>query len=259
MSTIKVSAVLLDLGGVIYVGDRPIPGAIEAVARLRKARLPIRFLTNTTRRPVARLAADVCRLGLEVHEEEILAPAALARRYLVAHRLRPYLLVHPDLESEFARLPEGEAEAVVVGDAGERFTYASLNAAFRRLVAGAEFLALAMNRNFRDADGELSLDAGPFVRALEYASGREALVLGKPAPSFFREAVAALGSRPAETAMVGDDVEADVGGAQAAGLIGILVQTGKYRPGDEGKIDPPPAHVAPDLSAAVNWILAHTA
>lgn len=255
MADIKVRGVLVDLGGVVFVGDRLLPGAAGALARLRGAGVPLRFLTNTTRRSVRRLVADLARMGLALDPAEVLSPALLARRHLAQNGLAPHLLVHPDLEEEFAGLPEGGGEAVVMGDAGERFTYAALNAAYRRLEAGAEFLALAMNRNFRDADGGLSLDAGPFVRALEYASGRQATVLGKPSAIFFGLALEALGCAPAEAVMVGDDAEADVAGAMAAGLKGVLVRTGKYRAGDERMFDPPPTLVADDLAAAVDWIL----
>jgi HAD superfamily hydrolase (TIGR01458 family) len=199
--------------------------------------------------------ADVRRIGLELADGEVLTPAQLARSHLIERGLSPHLLVHGNLEEEFAGLPPGRAEAVVVGDAAERFTYANMNAAYRKLEAGAEFLALAENRNFRDSDGALSIDAGAFVRALEYASARRALVLGKPAKAFFRLAVAALGYAPGEAVMVGDDAEADVGGALAAGLQAVLVRTGKYRAGDEDRLDPPPTHVADDLAAAADWVL----
>lgn len=250
-----IRGVLLDLGGVVFVGDSPLPGALAALARLRGAGLPLRFLTNTTRRSVRRLVADLGRIGVALDEAEVLTPAQLARAYLAEHGLAPHLLVHANLEEEFAGLPPGDGVAVVVGDAADRFTYANLNAAFRRLDAGAEFIALAANRSFRDSDGALSIDTGAFVRALEYASGREAVLLGKPAPGFFRLAVEALGCAPAEAVMVGDDAEADVGGALAAGLLGVLVRTGKYRHGDETALETPPTQVAADLAEAVDWIL----
>ena len=255
MADIRVHGVLLDLGGVVYVGDIPLPGALEAIERLRHAGLPLRFLTNTTRRSVRRLIADLAAIGLDLAPGDVLTPAQLARTHLVQHRLAPHLLVHAGLEEEFADLPTGEREAIVVGDAAERFSFKNLNAAYRKLEAGAEFLALAENRNFTDADGKLSIDAGAFVRALEYASGRKATVLGKPSKLFFLLAVEALGCTPGEAVMVGDDAEADVGGALAAGLKGVLVRTGKYRPGDEAALDPAPTHVADDLAAAVDWIL----
>lgn len=145
----------------------------------------------------------------------------------------------------------------MIGDAGKGFTYQSLNNAFRVLVGGAPFLALARNRSFRDADGELSLDAGAFVAALEYATGRKAIVLGKPSRDFFHAAVESLGCVEQEAVMVGDDAEFDVAAAIKAGLSGILVRTGKYQTGVEREFAPHPTAVVDDLAAAVDWILEH--
>jgi len=91
---------------------------------------------------------------------------------------------------------------------------------------------MAANRFF-ESDGRLKLDVGPFVSALEYGCGRKAKLVGKPSLDFFRSAVAKLDLEPGEVAMVGDDLESDVGGAMDAGLTGILVKTGKYRPDTE--------------------------
>jgi HAD superfamily hydrolase (TIGR01458 family) len=252
----SLTAVLLDLGGVIYVGSTPIEGALAAVERLRSAGLPLRFITNTTRRSRRQVIQDLGRMGLEVSADELVTPALLARAYLEKHGLSPFLVVHPELEEDFAGLAGGGAEAVVVGDAGQSFTYDRLNRAYRKMVAGAPLLALAMNRNFKDADGELSLDAGPFVAALEYAAKRNAVLFGKPSPEFFNIAVGDLGCPRSEIVMIGDDAEADVGGAMTAGLKGVLVRTGKYCPGDESALEPAPGYVAENLGDAVTWILA---
>lgn len=250
-----IKGVLLDLGGVVYVGSEPLPGAIPAIERLGAAGLGIRYLTNTTRSPRRLMLEKLRRLGVPGGAEALFMPATAARRYLEERGLTPRLLVHPALEEDFAGLKEGRAEALVVGDAGEGFTYEAMNAAFRALQAGAEFLALARNRSFQDADGALSLDAGAFVAALEYATGRQAMLFGKPAPAFFEAAVASLGCAAPEAVMVGDDAEADIAGAHAAGLQAILVRSGKYRPGDEDDIDLSPNAVVDDLGAAARRIL----
>lgn len=252
-----IRGVLLDIAGVIHAGERAVPGAADAVARLRDAGLSVRFLTNTTRRPKRRILERLSASGVAAEPGEVFTPVAAAQDRLRRTGHVPHLLVHPDLEEDFAGMTRDGPETVVLGDAGPAFTYDRLNAAFRALDAGAPFLALAANRVFRDSDGRLSLDAGAFVKALEYASGREAEVLGKPAPGFFRSAVDSMGRRPEEVAMVGDDAENDVAGALSAGLgAGMLVRTGKYRPGDEDRVDPAPTAVADDLSAAVDWLLA---
>lgn len=251
----RIRGVLLDLDGVVHVRGKALPGSLEAIARLRKAQLPFKFVTNTTRRPLARIVADLAALGLEAAPEDIYTPAALARDFLRRGGLKAFLVVHPALREDFCNLPSGETEAVVVGDAGEHFTYDLLNEAYRRILRGAPFVALAKNRNFRDHDGELSLDVGAFVAGLEYASGREAIVLGKPAPMFFALALKGLGCAPEDAVMIGDDAEADVGGAMTAGLRAILVKTGKYRAGDELRLREPPTATVNDLKAAVELLL----
>ncbi len=256
MSAAKIAGVLLDLGGVVYVGDQPIPGALAAIERLRAAEVPLRFLTNVTRQARADLLAKLDRIGVALEPDELMTPSQIAVNLLHSRGARPHLLIHPDLAPDFAGPFEGEAEAVVVGDAGRHFTYQALNAAYRKLNEGAVFLALAANRNFMDADGALSLDAGAFVAALEYASGRKATVLGKPSPDFFRLAVASIGCAPAEAVMIGDDAEADIVGALEAGLKAVLVRTGKYRPGQETTVARRPTFVARDVADAVDWLLA---
>jgi HAD superfamily hydrolase (TIGR01458 family) len=251
-----IRAVLLDLAGVVYQGAQPLPGAVDAVADLRHAGMRLRFLTNTTRMPRRALLRRLNDMGIRIADDELFTPAQAARTWLAARKLSPHLLIHPDLAEDFAGLAGSEGEAVVVGDAAQGFTYAALNQAFRKLLAGAEFLALARNRSFKDEDGELSLDAGAFVAALEYASRREAVLLGKPARGFFQGALASSGYDDKEAVMVGDDAEADVAGALAAGIgSALLVRTGKYRAGDERKVEPPPSDTVEDLAAAAKWIL----
>jgi phospholysine phosphohistidine inorganic pyrophosphate phosphatase len=175
-------------------------------------------------------------LGFEVEEAEIFTPARAAAGLIGDKSCFP--LVDESLLEDLGgvTLAEDRPDYVLVGDLGEGFTYDRLNAAFRRLMNGAELIALQKSRYWRTEAG-LSLDAGPFVAALEYASGKSATVVGKPEKGFFRLALEDLGLGPHEVAMVGDDAEADVTGAQAAGLRGILVKTGKYRPGEEGDPD----------------------
>jgi len=226
-----VRALLIDLDGVLYVEDEPIEGATDAVARLRDAGLGLRFVTNTTARSRRQTLERLERLGFAVAGEELVTPAALARRRCTAagHE-RVALIMNEDVKEDFDGLTEAEesVDAVVMGDLGSAFGFEILNRAFRLVMDGAELIALQKNRFWLTPEG-LSLDAGPFVAAVEYATGKEALVVGKPAPAFFQLVLGDLGVEPDASAMVGDDVETDVGGAIQAGLAGILVRTGKYR------------------------------
>lgn len=226
-----IEALLLDLSGVLYVQEEAVPGAADALARLRSEGMPLRLVTNTTMRSRGAILGRLQRLGIEAEPGELLTPATLARRRCEEAGYRSVsLLVVDELLDDLEGLgPRGDrVDAVIVGDLGEGWSYEVLNRAFRQLMDGAELIALQRNRYWQTAEG-LSLDAGPFVAALEYASERQAAVVGKPAPAFFELALSELGVEPGRAAMVGDDVEADVGGAIAAGLAGVLVRTGKYR------------------------------
>lgn len=221
---------LLDLDGVLYVEDEPVEGAAGAVAALRGDGYRLRFVTNTTARSRVATLDKLGRLGFLVEPDELVTPAALAVRHCRErdHR-RVALVMNDEVKRDFAALEEADdAQAVIVGDLGDAFGYDVLNRAFRRVMAGAELIALQKNRYWLRADG-LSLDVGPFVAALEYATGHEAYVVGKPARGFFDEILRGLRVDADAAAMVGDDVDSDVGGAIRAGLAGILVRTGKYR------------------------------
>jgi HAD superfamily hydrolase (TIGR01458 family) len=235
-----VQGLLLDLDGVVYVGDEPVPGAAATVRWLRQAGVPHRFVTNTTSRPRRAIVEKLAGMGVAVAEEQVLTPAVAAAAWLRRHGCRrPALFVPEATAAELADrdpLPVGAdrgAGAVVVGDLGEGWDFAALNRAFRLLMdpSAPPLVALGMTRYWRAADG-LRLDAGAFVRALEYAAGRDAVVLGKPDAAFYAAAVQALGVPGSGVAMVGDDVRVDVEGAQRAGLTGVLVRTGKFSPAD---------------------------
>ena len=226
-----ITALLIDLDGVLYVEDERIPGCLEALQRFRDDGLTLRFVTNTTAHSRDRTLEKLTRLGFSVADRELVTPAALAVRHCHERRRRRVALVmNEEVKRDFAELEEtaSDADAVIVGDLGPAFGYDVLNHAFRQVMDGAELIALQKNRYWMRADG-LSLDVGPFVAALEFATGTEAYVVGKPARAFFAEVLADLDATPAATAMIGDDIESDIGGALRAGLPAILVRTGKYR------------------------------
>jgi HAD superfamily hydrolase (TIGR01458 family) len=227
---VQIKGLLIDLDGTLYVEGEPLPGCRETLFKLRASGLLFRFVTNTTRKPRREVLLELRRMGFEAEEAEIFTPARAAALMLRNRRCYP-LVADSLLEDLEGMVPDDESpEYVLVGDLGEGFTYARLDAAFRRLMGGAGLLALQKNRYWRRESG-VSLDAGPFVAALEYASGKTAAVVGKPEKDFFRLALEDLGLEAREAAMVGDDPEADVAGAKGAGLKGVQVKTGKYDAG----------------------------
>lgn len=226
-------ALLLDIDGVLYVGDDAVAGAHEALDRLRELVGGVRLVTNTTSKSRRAIVEHLLGLGFELSEGEVLTPAALAVAYCRGQGYgRVSLMVGESLREDLGELDEaGEGEAVdaiVLGDMGAGFTADVLNGAFRRLMGGAALIALQHNRYWRRADG-LALDVGAYAAALEYASGVEAVVVGKPSRQFFAAALDDLGAEPGAAVMVGDDVEGDVGGGLEAGIASVLVRTGKYR------------------------------
>ncbi|MEW5422903.1 TIGR01458 family HAD-type hydrolase [Amorphus sp. 3PC139-8] len=251
----SIEGVLIDLGGVVYTGDQALEGATAALARLRRSGRPIRFLTNTTSQPISGIHAKLKRLGIDAARDEIFTPSIAARAYLRQNGLAPHFLVAPSLREDFEDLPEGDRPAFVIGDARDGFTYQALNEAFRRLLNGAAFVALANNRSYVGGDGAPCLDVGAFVAALHYASGVEPVVLGKPSPDFFQLAVADMGLSPDKVAMIGDDYEFDVLAAIEAGLSGVFARSGKAKP---QSVPSPSSHQpveVDDLAGAIDLLL----
>ena len=233
---------LIDLDGVIWEGDRVVPGAPEAIDWLQAAGIPHRFVTNTTSRPRRLIVDKLARLGIVVDGERILTPPVAATRWLGKHAGGRVTLVVPDATREdftmVDSVPLGDSDAIaaiVVGDIGDAWTYPLLNDIFRLLmrVPAPQLIALGMTRYWRAEDG-LRLDVAPFIKALEHAADCTAVVLGKPSPDFFGIALDTIDCEAADVVMIGDDIGTDVGGAQEVGMQGMLVKTGKYLPQDLG-------------------------
>lgn len=226
----RITALLLDLEGTVYQAGRLIENAADAIAALEAHGIRVGYATNTTSRPRATVARELAAMGLSVRPERLFTAPRAARHHLVARGLtRCSLLARDSLREDFDGISfdDDAPQAVVLGDLGDEMTFARLNRAFRHVLGGAELVTLARNRYWRAADG-LTLDVGAFAAALEYGTGRAAKLAGKPAPEFWAWALSELGADAANAAVVGDDLESDVAGAQRAGMAGILVRTGKF-------------------------------
>jgi len=226
---------LIDLDGTVWEDGVLIAGAAAAVAALREAAVPFRFLTNTTRKARATLALELTEAGLGAAAEEVLTATSSAAAWLRrrgVERVSALVAEAALVDLEGLTIEHEAPDVVLVGDLGETWTFPVLDRAFRAVLAGAELVAVQKNRYWKTG-GRLSLDAGPFVAALEYATGQTAHLIGKPSRELFVTAAAELGLEPQRVAMVGDDLEADIAGAKRAGLLAVAVRTGKYRPADE--------------------------
>ena len=244
------TAVLLDIDGVLTTSWQPLPGAVETIAWLQAEEIDFRLLTNSssrTRREIAGLLGDA---GIAVDVARILTAVTGAARFLhERHRGKRCLVLN---EGDLAEDLEGicvsdaaSAEVALLGGAGPSLGYTDFDAVFKLALLGVPVVALHRNLRYRTTAG-LALDMGAFVGGLEAAAGVEIPVVGKPTAAFFHAALADLGVLPSQTVVVGDDVEADVLGAQAVGATGVLVKTGKFQPSDLAAGEPD--HVIEDIA-----------
>ena len=250
---------MLDVDGVLHVSGEPIAGAASAVAALRRGGHRLRFVTNNTTRRRADLAEDLRRLGVELADEELQTTPVAAARVLRGRRVLALTMTAIVEDLDGLDLVGEGADAVLVGGCDETeetsrvFTYMNLARAFGEVVGGAELYCLHKNPWWQTARGPM-LDSGAFVSGLEYATGAEATVLGKPSAAFFEAAVEALDVDAHRAWMVGDDIDSDIGGAQRFGLQTVLVRTGKFREGTLHESQTIPDGVVDSVADLPDWL-----
>jgi HAD superfamily hydrolase (TIGR01458 family) len=257
-----MAGILIDIDGVLHVSGDPIAGAPAAVERLRANGHRIRFLTNATTRSRAQLAEMLRSNGIAVDDDEVQTAAGAAVRMLRGKRVLALTMqaLVADL-TELELVGEG-AHAVLLGGADETpetnlvFSYMNLARAFAELEMGAALYCLHRNRWWQTKRGPL-LDAGAFVAGLEYAAQVDATVLGKPSAGYFAAACEALDSDPEMTWMVGDDIDADIAGAQNLGMRTVLVRTGKFRPDDVEAATARPEGIVSSIAQLPDWLEEH--
>jgi HAD superfamily hydrolase (TIGR01458 family) len=257
-----MAAILVDVDGVLHVSGAPIAGAASAMHRLREAGHRLRFVTNTTTRSRSQVVEQMREMKIEVEDGEVQTPGVVAAHALQGKRV--LALTMPGLLEDLdgLQLVGMNVDAVLIGGAdegeetGRVFSYLNLNRAFHELEAGAELYCLHKNRWWQTADGP-KLDAGAFVAGLEFASGVEATVLGKPSPEYFAAALEAIDADAELAWMVGDDVEGDIRGAQRHGMKTVLVRTGKFRPDEVEDSGILPDGILSSLAQLPDWLEAN--
>ncbi|KIK96999.1 hypothetical protein PAXRUDRAFT_825391 [Paxillus rubicundulus Ve08.2h10] len=284
-----IRALLIDISGTLLIGSSPIPGAARALSRLREARVPFRFCSNTSKESTAVVHQKMVDAGLDAKLPELWTSIGAVKDVLKTQNLkRPYMLLSESAKAECtddaspyattACTDSPRYDSVVIGLAPTLLDYDRLNKAFRILVGedgpaarnpaqkkeNVPLIALHRARYLESSDRALSLGPGPFVAALETASGTRAQVVGKPTRTFFETVLGDLardGLGPDDgVAVIGDDVDADLGeGALDLELWRVLVKTGKYRTGDEGRADVqrPPDQVCESFADFVEYLLGH--
>ncbi len=254
-----VHGILLDIDGVIHISMQPILGASDVLLWLEQQGYKTYFVSNTTTMARATLAARLQQIGLPVSEQHLITAPVAAAGYIRQNfpGKRCWLLTKGDTAHDFdgIELVTTNADVVVIGGAEELLSYETMNAAFRMLMDGAVLLAMHTNLYWRTKEG-LQLDSGPFIRALEVATGKQATVIGKPERAFFAQALRAIDCSADETIMVGDDVMNDVDGAQKAGLRALLVTTGKHAADSVLLEQVHPTAILPSIADLPGWLKA---
>jgi len=262
-----IKGVLLDISGVLVesstTGPKAIKGSVEAVKALKDANIPVRFVTNETQRTRKSLVAMLHSNGFEMSLEQVFPPCIAMASIIKSEKLNPYFLVHPNCMEDLldgssnAEDPQEDVEydSVILGDAVEGFNYKNLNQAFQIIMKkSCPFYSLGLGKYYRE-DGDLTLDVGPFTKAIEFATDASPTIIGKPSPHFFKSALDDIGIKAEEALMVGDDIVSDVGGAQACSMSGVLVRTGKYRTTDENHPNVTPDKIVDNLATIVKDLL----
>jgi glycerol 3-phosphatase-2 len=253
----KYDHVVLDLDGCVWVGETCTRRAPEAVAGLRAAGKSVIFLTNDARRSPEDYVRKLWSLGLMASLEEVVTVGGAIQHVLAGRggSSGAYVIGSPAIHRHVAesgqRIVNGteqETDADVVVIAGhDDLHFDELRAATQAALRGAEMIAAGRDRTFPTEDGPWPA-TGAIVAALEYATEREATIVGKPAPQIFLTALDRLG--PGETLVVGDRIDSDLAGADAAGLDAAIVLTGvTSRAEAEAASEPAPVAIAEDLHA----------
>jgi HAD superfamily hydrolase (TIGR01450 family) len=265
-------AVLLDLDGVIYRGDRLLPGAQEFVAWLEATGRAYRYLTNNSMSSCAEVAARLRHLGVAARDEQVIT-ASDATVSLAARRWpgqAAWIVGLPPLRQMAARAglrvlnlarsdaPDdpaisAESASVVLVGLDRSLTYEGLRLATRALLAGAAFVSVNRDPQLPVEDG-VDPGCGSIVAALETATRCTAESVGKPAPGLLLEALSELRADPASAVMIGDALEMDIAAGQAAGIDTILLLSGLTSPERAAQWTPPPTLTARDLADLLRQI-----
>jgi 4-nitrophenyl phosphatase len=228
----EIRGFILDMDGVLYRARLPLPGACEFLARLQSTNTPFLLMTNNGTRTPEQYVARLAEMGITIEPERLLTSAQATARYLARQAppgTRMFVIGMDGIrmalaEQEYELVDSRQVDYVVVS-ADFGLTYAQLRTATLAIRDGARFVATNPDRTFPAEDG-LVPGCGAILAALEATTDVKPIVIGKPEPAMFEQALAQLGTHPEETAMVGDRLETDIRGGRGVGMRTILVLSG---------------------------------
>ncbi len=246
---------LIDMDGVLYHGARPLPAAASFIQALQSAGTPFLFLTNNATKTPAEYVHRLGEMGIQVDENAIFTSALATSRYVKEHLPPPrrVLIIGGNgirvamQEAGYELVDRAEEADLVVSAMDTHATYARLTEATLAIRAGATWIQTNPDRTFPSERGIVP-GAGAIQAFLEAATDQTPLVIGKPQPGIFQQALAILGARAEETVMLGDRLETDILGAHRAGLKTICVLTGIASREQAEAYDPRPDWIIEDLT-----------
>ena len=231
----NINGLLIDLEGVLYNDNQLIPGSIDVIKELKRVGLKLRFLTNTTTAPRKKILEKLLNFGFDIEEKEIFTPIIATKNYLRDNTVKKISLVtNIEIIEEFKEyeITQKDPEAIIMGDIYKNFNWDILDRIFKLVyINNAALIALHQNK-YCMRDGQVSLDLGPFVRAIEYASNKKSILMGKPEKNFFDLAIKDMEISKEAVFMIGDDIISDIKGAKDFDIKAIQVKTGKYQKED---------------------------
>jgi HAD superfamily hydrolase (TIGR01458 family) len=247
-----MKSLLIDLDGVLRIGDKPAEGIQEFLNFINRYEIPACIISNSTlahSKEIQKFFTDNsidCKI-------KIMTAADASLKYVEENYKRVSVYCKDSVKEIFNHYLDYEnPEAVLVGDLKKSWTYEILNDIFKKVFNGADFIAMQKNRFWKTPEDGLLLDAGAFIKGIEYATGKEARLIGKPSPIYFKMGLKSIGvDENSRFIMVGDDTETDIKGAQELGSEAILIYTGKtkYPLSPESKIRP--NYEAKDLTEVI--------
>ncbi|HUX60128.1 MAG TPA: HAD-IIA family hydrolase [Ignavibacteriaceae bacterium] len=222
--------ILIDLDGILRIGDKLSNHASSFLRFLTDEKLPAIILSNST----LSSSDDVRQFFLSNNIElsiPVMTTIDATLNYISESNKKVSVYCNDRIKKVFSNyIDDDEPTAVVIGDLGKSWTYEILNDILRKVLAGAEIIAMQKNRYWNPPGEGVSLDAGAFIAAIEYSTSKKSILIGKPSPVYFQKALKAIGFKNnSDFIMIGDDIETDIEGAQNAGGKGVLVYTGKTK------------------------------
>jgi HAD superfamily hydrolase (TIGR01458 family) len=220
---------LIDLDGVLKIGNSPAVDAEDFLDFINENKIPACILSNSTLR-----TGDLVKEFFASHKIELSIPAITAFDAALSFAKKNYKKVQVYCRDYLIHHFEGlidkeNPEAIVIGDIEDKWNYQIVNDIFKKVFAGAELIAMHKNK-YWNPHGELLIDAGAFITGIEFASGKEAILIGKPSPLYFKAALEQIFCVIEDGFfMIGDDIENDIKAAQNIGGKGILIYSGKTK------------------------------